>query len=242
MSAKIFNLFGNNKKYPSFFRINLTKAFTILIIRRIGKGYYFFKKVCLSEEKIVLLRPNYITEVENLINCLNMPVKIRLQRHGKKGKPFYWVVAADVRAPRDGKFLQKIGTYNPNTNPAQIEIDIDEAVKWLHFGAQPTETARRILSYKGVLLKYHLQGGVKKGALTQEQADAKFATWLSEKEQKISQKKDALQKGKASAKQESVKAEQAYSQKRKEAIVAKAQATEAPAESSSEETANETEA
>ena len=162
MSAKIFNLFGNNKKYPSFFRINLTKAFTILIIKRIGEGYYFFKKVCLSEEKIVLLRPNYITEVENLINCLNMPVKIRLQRHGKKGKPFYWVVAADVRAPRDGKFLQKIGTYNPNTNPAQIEIDIDEAVKWLHFGAQPTETARRILSYKGVLLKYHLQGGVKK--------------------------------------------------------------------------------
>ena len=233
MSAKIFNLFGNNKKYPPFFRINLTKAFTILIIKRIGEGYYFFKKVCLSEEKIVLLRPNYITEVENLINCLNMPVKIRLQRHGKKGKPFYWVVAADVRAPRDGKFLQKIGTYNPNTNPAQIEIDIDEAVKWLHFGAQPTETARRILSYKG---------GVKKGALTQEQADAKFAAWLSEKEQKISQKKDALQKGKASAKQESVKAEQAYSQKRKEAIAAKAQATEAPAESSSEETANETEA
>ena len=223
MSAKIFNLFGNNKKYPPFFRINLTKAFTILIIKRIGESYYFFKKVCLSEEKIVLLRPNYITEVENLINCLNMPVKIRLQRHGKKGKPFYWVVAADVRAPRDGKFLQKIGTYNPNTNPAQIEIDIDEAVKWLHFGAQPTETARRILSYKGVLLKYHLQGGVKKGALTQEQADAKFAAWLSEKEQKISQKKDALQKG-------------------KEAIAAKAQATEAPAESSSEETANETEA
>ena len=169
-----------------------------------------------------------------------MPVKIRLQRHGKKGKPFYWVVAADVRAPRDGKFLEKLGTYNPTSNPAQIELDIDGAIKWLQFGAQPTETARRILSYKGVLLKYHLQGGVKKGALTQEQADAKFAAWLAEKEQKINAKKEALQKGKATAKQESVKAEQAYNQKRKEAIVAKAQATEAPAEASGE--ANETQA
>ncbi|MEB3004280.1 30S ribosomal protein S16 [Capnocytophaga sp. G2] len=170
-----------------------------------------------------------------------MPVKIRLQRHGKKGKPFYWVVAADVRASRDGKFLQKLGTYNPTTNPAQIELNIDEAIKWLHFGAQPTDTARRILSYKGVMLKYHLEGGVKKGALTKEQADAKFAAWLTEKEQKINAKKEALQKGKVSAKQESVKAEQAYSQKRKEAIAAKAQAAEAPAESS-EEGANETEA
>ena len=106
-----------------------------------------------------------------------MPVKIRLQRHGKKGKTFYWVVAADVRAPRDGKFLEKLGTYNPTSNPAQIELDIDGAIKWLQFGAQPTETARRILSYKGVLLKYHLQGGVKKGALTQEQADSKFVAW-----------------------------------------------------------------
>ena len=110
----------------------------------------------------------------------------------------------------------------------------------MELGAQPTETARRILSYKGVLLKYHLQGGVKKGALTQEQADAKFAAWLAEKEQKINAKKEALQKGKATAKQESVKAEQAYNQKRKEAIVAKAQATESPAEAS--EGANETEA
>ena len=160
-----------------------------------------------------------------------MPVKIRLQRHGKKGKPLYWVVAADVRAPRDGKFLQKIGTYNPNSNPAQIDLDIDEAIKWLGFGAQPTETARRILSYKGVLLKYHLQGGVKKGALTQEQADAKFEAWQKEKEQKITAKKENLHKGKVSAKQESVKAEQAYNQKRKEAQAAKAQeAATAPAE------------
>ena len=151
------------------------------------------------------LCPRLLIEVVNLTSLNYMPVKIRLQRHGKKGKPFYWVVAADVRASRDGKFLQKIGTYNPNSNPAQIELDIDEAIKWLQFGAQPTETARRILSYKGVMLKYHLQGGVKKGALTQEQADAKFEAWQKEKEQKITAKKESLHKGKASAKQESVK-------------------------------------
>ena len=180
------------------------------------------------------LCPRLLIEVVNLTSLNYMPVKIRLQRHGKKGKPFYWVVAADVRASRDGKFLQKIGTYNPNSNPAQIELDIDEAIKWLQFGAQPTETARRILSYKGVLLKYHLQGGVKKGALTQEQADAKFEAWQKEKEQKIVAKKESLHKGKISAKQESVKAEQAYNQKRKEAQAAKAQeATTVPTEEAS---------
>ncbi|MGL4584839.1 MAG: 30S ribosomal protein S16, partial [Flavobacterium sp.] len=100
-----------------------------------------------------------------------MSVKIRLQRHGKKGKPFYWVVAADARAKRDGKFLEKIGTYNPNTNPATVELNVDAAVKWLFNGAQPTDTARTLLSYKGAMLKHHLQGGVNKGALTQEQAD-----------------------------------------------------------------------
>ena len=113
-----------------------------------------------------------------------MPVKIRLQRHGKKGKPFYWVVAADVRAKRDGKFLEKLGTYNPNTNPATISLDVDGSVKWLQNGAQPTDTARAILSYKGVLLKHHLLGGVRKGALTEEQAEEKFNAWLEEKEQK----------------------------------------------------------
>ncbi len=101
-----------------------------------------------------------------------MSVKIRLQRHGKKGKPIYWVVAADARSKRDGKYLEKIGTYNPNSNPAVIDLNLDSAVKWLHNGAQPTDTARAILSYKGALLKHHLDGGVRKGALTQEQADA----------------------------------------------------------------------
>ena len=110
-----------------------------------------------------------------------MPVKIRLQRHGKKGKPFYWVVAADARAKRDGKYLEKLGIYNPNTNPATIELDVDSSVKWLQNGAQPSETAKRILSYKGVLLKHHLLGGVRKGALTEEQVEEKFNAWLEEK-------------------------------------------------------------
>ena len=111
-----------------------------------------------------------------------MPVKIRLQRHGKKGKPFYWIVAADSRAKRDGRYLEKLGTYNPNVNPAQIDLDVDGAVKWLGNGAQPTDTARAILSYKGVMLKKHLLGGVAKGALTEEQANAKFEAWIAEKE------------------------------------------------------------
>ena len=126
-----------------------------------------------------------------------MLVKIRLQRHGKKGKPFYWVVAADSRAKRDGKFLEKLGTYNPVTNPAQIELNVDASVKWLRNGAQPTETARRILSYKGVLLKHHLLGGVDKGALTLEQAEAKFNNWLEQKTNKIASKEDKLAKKKS---------------------------------------------
>ena len=123
-----------------------------------------------------------------------MPVKIRLQRHGKKGKPFYWIIAADTRAKRDGKYLEKIGIYNPNTNPATIELDVDGAVKWLQNGAQPTDTARAILSYKGALLKNHLAGGVRKGALTEEQAEEKFKTWLDEKEGSVSSKEESLTK------------------------------------------------
>ena len=136
-----------------------------------------------------------------------MSVKIRLQRHGKKGKPFYWVVAADARSKRDGKYLEKIGTYNPNTNPATIDLNLDLAVQWLHNGAQPTDTARAILSYKGALLKHHLDGGVRKGALTQEAADAKLATWLDEKAGKVDSKKEGLSKVQADAKAEALKAE-----------------------------------
>ncbi len=121
-----------------------------------------------------------------------MPAKIRLQRHGKKGKAFYHIVIADGRAPRDGKFIEKIGTYNPNTNPATIELQFETALKWLKNGAQPTETARAILSYKGVLMKLHLDNGVIKGALTEEQAEAKLVKWLEEKDSKIENKRTSL--------------------------------------------------
>ncbi|TDS19077.1 SSU ribosomal protein S16P [Maribacter caenipelagi] len=143
-----------------------------------------------------------------------MPVKIRLQRHGKKGKPFYWVVAADARAKRDGKFLEKLGIYNPNTNPATIELDVDSSVKWLQNGAQPTDTAKAILSYRGVLLKHHLLGGVRKGALTEEQAEEKFNTWVSEKEQAIADKVGGIDKVKADARAAALKAEKEVNDKR----------------------------
>ena len=150
-----------------------------------------------------------------------MSVKIRLQRHGKKGKPFYWVVAADARSKRDGKYLEKIGTYNPNTNPATIELNLDSAVQWLHNGAQPTDTAKAILSYKGALLKHHLDGGVRKGALTQEQADAKLAAWLEAKAGKVDSKKAGLSKAESDAKVKALKAEKEVNAKR---IAAAAQA------------------
>lgn len=114
-----------------------------------------------------------------------MPTKIRLQRFGKKGQPFYHIVIADGRAPRDGKFIEKLGTYNPLTKPADIDLNFDRALYWLQCGAQPTDTTRAILSYKGVVYKNHLLKGVTKGALTEEQAEAKFQIWLTEKEAKI---------------------------------------------------------
>ena len=114
-----------------------------------------------------------------------MPTKIRLQRRGKKGQPFYHIVIADGRAPRDGKFIEKIGIYNPLTRPASIDIDFNKAIDWLTKGAQPTDTVKAILSYKGILYKSHLLKGVQKGAMTEEQAEIKFQAWLQEKEAKI---------------------------------------------------------
>jgi len=143
-----------------------------------------------------------------------MPVKIRLQRHGKKGKPFYWIVAADARSKRDGKFLEKLGTYNPNFNPAQIELDIDGTVKWLQNGAQPTDTAKSILSYRGAMLKNHLIGGVRKGALTEEQAETKFQAWLDEKNAKIDAKKSDLVKAKEAEAAKQLEAEKATNEAR----------------------------
>ena len=148
-----------------------------------------------------------------------MPVKIRLQRHGKKGKPFYWIVAADARSKRDGKYLEKLGTYNPNFNPAKIEINIDGTVKWLQNGAQPTDTAKSILSYRGVMLKNHLVGGVRKGALTEEQAEAKFQAWLEEKNSKVDAKKSDLEKAKDAEATKIFEAEKATNEARIAAAV-----------------------
>ncbi|MDC8105166.1 MULTISPECIES: 30S ribosomal protein S16 [Chryseobacterium] len=136
-----------------------------------------------------------------------MSVKIRLQRHGKKGKPFFHIVVADARARRDGRFIEKLGTYNPITNPATIDLNVDSAVKWLNNGAQPTDTARAILSYKGVLYKKHLQGGVAKGAFDEAEAEKRFAAWVDAKEQKVQGKVEGLSKAQADAKKAALEAE-----------------------------------
>ena len=181
-----------------------------------------------------------------------MAVKIRLARHGKKNYAFYHIVAADSRAPRDGRFIEVIGSYNPNTNPATIALDNEKALNWLNNGAQPTETCRRILSYKGVLLKKHLLEGVKKGALTLEQAEAKYSAWVAEKEAKVSQKKTALAQGAVAAKKSALEAEAKVNadraaelaKKKAEAEAAKAaaEAEAAAAEAAVEETAENPEA
>lgn len=150
-----------------------------------------------------------------------MATRIRLQRHGKKGKAFYHIVAADSRAKRDGKFIEKLGTYNPNTNPATIDMDFDRTLHWVQVGAEMTDTARAILSYKGILYKNHLLNGVKKGALTAEQVEEKFAAWLKEKEDKISAKKDGLSKNAEKEKADRLKAEIAVKEERAKAIEAK---------------------
>ena len=147
-----------------------------------------------------------------------MPVKIRLQRHGKKGKPFYWLVAADSRAKRDGKYLEKIGTYDPNTNPANVKIDFDIAIQWLEKGAQPTNTARALLSYRGVLLKHHLNKGVKKGAFSEQDAEKKFLKWLDEKEKKNESKVNKIEKSLSDKKAQALEVEKLAKEKKAEAI------------------------
>jgi small subunit ribosomal protein S16 len=137
-----------------------------------------------------------------------MATKIRLQRHGKKGKPFFHLVAADSRAKRDGKFIEKLGTYNPTANPAIIDIDFENTLKWVQTGSEMTNTARAILSYKGVLYKNHLLNGVKKGALSAEQVEERFSKWIADKESKIQNKKDGLAKNAAAEKIAKQKAEE----------------------------------
>ncbi|MGA0956988.1 MAG: 30S ribosomal protein S16 [Flavobacteriaceae bacterium] len=161
-----------------------------------------------------------------------MAVKIRLQRHGKKGKPFYWIVAADARSKRDGKYLDKIGTYDPNTSPATIDLNFDSAISWLDKGAQPTNTAKAILSYSGVLLKKHLDGGVKKGALTEAEAKKRFDEWMKEKSAKIQKKIENVNTALESNKKEAREREEEYRKKKLEESKAKeeAKAGEAPAD------------
>ncbi|MBK0379940.1 30S ribosomal protein S16 [Mucilaginibacter segetis] len=175
-----------------------------------------------------------------------MATKIRLQRHGKKGKPFYYIVVADGRAPRDGRFIERIGSYNPNTNPATIDINFDKTLDWVNNGAQPTDTCRAILSYKGVLYKKHLQGGVQKGALTQEQADTKFAEWLDQKDSKITGKKSNLNAAKDEARKAALIAEAKKKEDRAAAIAAKntppaEEVEEAPVDEAAAETEGEAE-
>ncbi len=158
-----------------------------------------------------------------------MAVKIRLARHGKKGYAFYHIVAADSRAPRDGKFIEKLGTYNPNTNPATIDLNFEKALGWLLKGAQPTDTCRAILSYKGVLYKKHLLGGVAKGAFTETEAEARFNKWVEAKNGKIEAKTNKLASDAKSAEKARLTAEAKIKEDRAKAIAEKKAAAEVAA-------------
>ena len=158
-----------------------------------------------------------------------MAVKIRLARHGKKGFAFYHIVAADSRAPRDGKFIEKLGTYNPNTNPATIDLNFKQALGWLLKGAQPTDTCRAILSYKGVMYKKHLLGGVAKGALTETEAEARFNKWVEGKAGKIEAKATKLATDAKSAEKARMSAEAKVKEDRAKAIAEKKAAAQAEA-------------
>ena len=168
-----------------------------------------------------------------------MAVKIRLQRHGKKNFAFFHIVVADTRAPRDGRFIEQIGSYNPNTDPATIILDSDRALAWLNVGAQTSLVTRRILSYEGVLLRKHLQTGVAKGALTQEEADRKFSDWKAQRDAKINAKKEGIAKDKAAAAKAAADAEAKVNQERAEALAKKKAEAEEAARAAAEAAAAE---
>jgi len=172
-----------------------------------------------------------------------MPVKIRLARRGKKRYGFYHIVVADSRAPRDGRFIEKIGYYNPNTNPATIELDFGKALDWLQKGAQPTETARAILSYKGVLMKKHLLEGVKKGAFDEAEAERRFKAWYEEKMKKISEKEERIRKEKEDKKKAQFEAEKKVKEARAQELAKKyaEEAAENNEENTTAEESTETE-
>ncbi len=165
-----------------------------------------------------------------------MPTRIRLQRKGKKGRPYYHVVVADSRAPRDGKYIERIGAYDPNQNPAFIEIDNDKCLDWLQKGAQPSDTCRAILSYTGVVYRNHLLNGVKKGAFSQEEAERRFDIWKNEKTTKIEAKRSKLAEGKTDVEKARIAAENKKAAEKAAAISAKLAAASAPpAEAATEE-------
>jgi len=166
-----------------------------------------------------------------------MPTRIRLQRKGKKGRPYYHVVVADSRAPRDGKYIERIGAYDPNQNPAFVEVNTDKALDWLQKGAQPSDTCRAILSYTGVVYKNHLMNGVKKGAFSMEEAERRFDIWKNEKTAKIEGKKSKLAAGKTDAEKARIAAELKKADEKAAAISAKlaaSSASAAPAEAPAE--------
>ena len=160
---------------------------------------------------------------------------MRLQRQGRKRYAYYHIVIADSRAPRDGRNIERIGSYNPNTNPATIDLDFDKALNWLKNGAQPTDTVRAILSYKGVLYKKHLDGGVRKGAFDQDEADRRFAAWLTEKEAKIQAKKDGLSGEAENARKQQLEAETKVNAERAAALAKKSAELAAAAAAAVEE-------
>jgi len=169
-----------------------------------------------------------------------MATRIRLQRHGKKSKAFFHLVVADSRAKRDGKFIEKLGIYNPNTNPATVEINFESALKWVRTGAEMSETARALLSYKGILYKNHLINGIKKGALTEADVETKFAAWEAEKESKINAKKDGLANNAVASKAAALKAEAEVNAAKAKAIEAKNTPEVVEEEVVAEETTEET--
>jgi small subunit ribosomal protein S16 len=163
-----------------------------------------------------------------------MPLRIRLARHGRKRNAYYHIVAADSRAPRDGKFIERLGNYNPNTNPATIELNFERALYWLQNGAQPSDTTRAILSYKGVLMKKHLLDGVKKGAFDENAAEEKFSKWMTENTNKIQSKVEKLKDDKQSSLKTKMAAEKKVSTDRAQAIAEKnAEAAKAAAKAAS---------
>jgi small subunit ribosomal protein S16 len=168
-----------------------------------------------------------------------MATKIRLQRHGRKGRPIFTIVASDSRVKRDGKYIERLGQYNPNTNPATIDLDFDRALSWILKGAQPTDTARAILRYKGVMMMKHLLDGVRKGAFDEAEAEKRFEAWMTEKTDKIDAKKDGLSQAQEEAKSKALDAERAVNEARKAAEIAanapEVSTEEAPAEEAATE-------